>query len=384
MRRTASILICIVLALVSVGLVMITSASGEIATSRFNQNEFFFLKRQLIWLPVALVSGLVVALVDYRHWKKLCIPAFLATLVLLSLVFVPGIRAENSSGEAINGSWRWLEVAGLRLQPSEFAKFTFVVIIAWWVSENVRYIHQFVRGLVVPLGLMGAVLLLVIAEPDFGTTMLLAVVGMSIMYVGGTRVSYLAVTAVLGFSTLSVLIMQNAERASRILAFIDPEKHPDKAFHLQQSLASFTLGGPWGVGLGQSIQKAYYLPEAHTDFILAIIAEELGFVGTGCILVLFLGLAVCGMRISLYAPDLFGKLLGFGFTFLVTMQAAINVGVVTGCLPTKGIALPFISYGGSSLVMSVVFVCVLINISRFAVVPKAKETSQIKDRDHRF
>ena len=223
---------------------------------------------------------------------------------------------------------------------------------------------------------------MIFIEPDFGTTMLLGVVGLGIMFVSGTRVPYLIITGVVGLAVISVFVAHDIERLERILAFIDPEKYWDQSHQLRQSLAAFSIGGPTGVGLGESIQKAAYLPEAHTDFILAIIAEELGMAGTGVVLLLFAGLAFCGMRISAYAPDLFGKLLAFGFTLLIVTQACINLGVVTGALPTKGIALPFISYGGSSLVMCVVFVAVLLNISRFAVVSEKADRSEIKDKAH--
>ena len=378
MRRTASTLVCITLALIAIGLVMITSASGESAAARLDKDEFFFLKRQLIWLPVAIVGGIIVFSFDYRKWKRFCVPAYIATIVLLGLVLIPQIGIE------VNGSRRWLGlgIGGIRVQPSEFAKFTVVVVMAWWVSENARFIREVVNGWLIPLAWLGGIAGLIFIEPDFGTTMLLGVVGLGIMFVSGTRVPYLIITGVVGLAVISVFVAHDIERLERILAFIDPEKYWDQSHQLRQSLAAFSIGGPTGVGLGESIQKAAYLPEAHTDFILAIIAEELGMAGTGVVLLLFAGLAFCGMRISAYAPDLFGKLLAFGFTLLIVTQACINLGVVTGALPTKGIALPFISYGGSSLVMCVVFVAVLLNISRFAVVSEKADRSEIKDKAH--
>lgn len=186
--------------------------------------------------------------------------------------------------------------------------------------------------------------------------------------------------ALAGLCGFAVAVLRDPVRMGRILAFLMPDKYPAAAYQLGQSEDAFTLGGIWGAGLGESIQKHFYLPEAHTDFILAIIGEELGLIATVMVILLFAGLFVCGLWISLRAPDVFGRLLGFGLTLMIVVQAAINVGVVTGCLPTKGLPLPFISYGGSSLVVSMVNVGVLINIARQGIEDRGKKVSGARDR----
>ena len=204
------------------------------------------------------------------------------------------------------------------------------------------------------------------------------------MYLGGARFGHLATAAVSGLVLIALAIAHNENRMNRFLAFINPERHAkDYAFQLLQSLHAFVMGGADGVGFGQSLQKQFYLPEAHTDFIFAILGEELGLPASLGVLLLFLGLCVCGMRIAFRAADQFGRLLAFGVTLMVTLQAAINIGVVTGCLPTKGLALPFISFGGSSLVVTFAMVGVLANIARQTEAdPRRDETRYIHDQTH--
>lgn len=274
----------------------------------------------------------------------------------------------------------------MNFQPSELAKFSIVVFLAWWMARIQRHAGELKRGLIWPLFGLGLCLGLIFIEPDFGTTMLIGVVGMTMMFVGGTRMTYLAVAAVTGLAGFTLAVMQNAERMRRITAFLNPEKYAlDEAHQLLMAIYAFVVGGPYGVGLGQGLQKHSYLPEAHTDFIFAIIGEELGLVFSLLVVILFLAFFLCGLRISLRAPDQFGRLLGFGITLMITVQAAINIGVVTGSLPTKGLPLPFISFGGSSLFMTLGMVGVLLNIaSQVADGGREDETRYIKDSTHRL
>jgi len=242
------------------------------------------------------------------------------------------------------------------------------VLIAWWMARFQPHARELRIGLVYPLGLLSIYLGLVFVEPDFGTTLLLALVGMLLLFLGGARVGHLAVAGVLGATLFSLAVMHDPVRMRRITAFLDPEQYARReAFQLLSAIQAFVVGGGRGVGLGQSLQKHFYLPEAHTDFIFAIIGEELGLKGSLGILALFMGLFFCGMLISQRAPDRFGQLLGCGCTLMLTLQAAINMGVVTGSLPTKGLPLPFISFGGSSLVASMAMVGVLLNLARHAI-----------------
>jgi len=294
-------------------------------------------------------------------------------------VFVPGI------GTKVKGSYRWLKLGPIRFQPSELAKIAVIVGMSTWMAIFRRQASDLKLGLLYPLCGLGVVVGLVFLEPDYGTTFVTVAVGMAIMFAAGTKFSHLVVTAFLGAVAFGLAIMQSEVRRGRILSFMWPEKFPEQAYHLKQSIIAFKMGGLWGVGLGNSMQKRIYLPEAHTDFILAILAEEFGFAGTILVLLLFVGIFVYGMTISYQAADPFGRLLGFGITMMISLQAAFNVAVVTGCVPTKGLPLPFISYGGSSLVMALAMVGILLSIAQYTEEEEldGKGTRSIKDRAHR-
>ncbi|MFC1452573.1 putative lipid II flippase FtsW [Verrucomicrobiota bacterium] len=357
MRRIASILITIVVLLLTLGIVMLASTSSTRATA-FHQDPYYFVKRQFLWLLLSVAVGAVLVRFDYHHWRKGAIPVAATALGLLVAVLIPGI------GQRIGGSRRWIRVAGLSFQPSEFAKIAVVMALSCWLAHIGPGTRRLFRGLILPVAGIGLAAGLLIMEPDFGTTLLVGAVGMTILFVAGVRIGYLAVTAAVGAGVFVIAVLRDPVRLARVLGFLMPGRYPATSYHLDQSKRAFMQGGFGGVGLGQSIQKEWYLPEAHTDFILAIVGEELGFLFTLAVVLLFFGLLVCGMVISLRAPDLFGQLLGFGITVMIVLQAAINTGVVTGCLPTKGLPLPFISYGGSSLLASMAGICILLNVAR--------------------
>ncbi|MEI8138849.1 MAG: putative lipid II flippase FtsW [bacterium] len=373
MRKTPTILVGIVLLLLALGIVMLASASSVKGNAVYKDANYF-LFRQLIWLVAAAVAGVVTASIDYHQWQRWWIPISVFSGLLLVLVLVPGIGAK------INGSHRWIRIGPISTQPSELAKFALVIMMSAWMTKSGIKGQTFKEGILKPLSLMGIFLILVIVEPDFGTTVLLGVVGAAIMFTGGSPGRYLVILGLMGALVFGAAVMHDPIRAGRVLAFMDPDKYPKEAYHLQQSEQAFTLGGVWGVGLGESLQKHFYLPEAHTDFILAIIGEELGLAASILVVLLFSGFLACGAVISFQAPDLFGRLMGTGFTLMTAVQAAINIGVVSGCLPTKGLALPFISYGGSSLIVSMMCVGVLVNIARQGVVPEdCAVTRAVKD-----
>ncbi len=375
MRKTPTILVGIVLLLLALGIVMLASASSVKGNAVYKDANYF-LFRQLIWLAGAAVAGVVTASIDYHRWQRWWIPLAVFSGLLLVLVLVPHIGAK------INGSHRWIRIGPISTQPSELAKFALVIMMSAWMAKGGSKNQSFKGGILKPLALMAPVLGLVIFEPDFGTTVLLGVVGAAIMFTGGSPPRYLALLGLLGLLLFAGAVMHDPIRAGRVLAFMNPEKYPKEAYHLQQSEQAFTLGGVWGVGLGESLQKHYYLPEAHTDFILAIIGEELGLAATLLVVLLFAGFLACGAAISFQAPDLFGRLMGIGFTLMTSVQAVINIGVVSGCLPTKGLALPFISYGGSSLIVSMMCVGVLLNIARQGVVPEdCAFTQAVRDKN---
>jgi cell division protein FtsW len=251
------------------------------------------------------------------------------------------------------------------MQPSEFAKVLTVVAMSVWMDRIGRCVRQFWKGAVFPaLGLVVIAGLLVM-EPDFGATMVVCVAGGALMFVAGTRIIYLLFFGVAGVSVVGAFVLANANRMERITAWLHGEESGSSAaYQLKQALLAFENGGPWGVGFNQSIQKYNYLPEAHTDFIYAIGGEEFGFIFSISVIAAYVVILVCGMLISLRAPDRLGRFLAFGMTLLLVFQAAFNIGVVTGCLPTKGLALPFMSYGGTNLVTAMLAIGTLMNIGR--------------------
>ncbi len=357
MWRTASVVVGVSLILATLGIVMLASTSHVHGLQQFD-NPNYFVMRQLVALMVALLLSFVCTRIDYRWWHTLAIPLCVISAVLLVLALLPGI------GVTVKGSSRWIRLGPINFQPSEFAKLAVIVLMAWYMSWQQRYTREFWRGMMIPLALLGLLAGLIFKAPDFGTTALVVVVAMLIMYAGGTRFSYLLVTASLGLAAFTVAIMQSPLRIRRILAFLNKDEYAqDEAFQLLNAIYAFVVGGPWGVGFGESMQKRFYLPESHTDFIFAIVGEELGLVASLGILLCFGILFFAGIRIAWHAPDAFGRLLAFGITCMITIQAGINIAVVTGVLPTKGLPLPFISYGGSSILMTMVMIGILVNIA---------------------
>ncbi len=371
MRRTISLFIAIVLILVTLGVLILASASSE-----KYEDATYFVKRQLLWLALSFCAAAVVSRLDYRLFQKMAVPMSVASIVLLVLVRIPGI------GSTVNGSWRWIKLGPVSIQPSEIAKVAMIVLFAWWLARSQRRIDELRRGILVPFGLLACFVLPIVVEPDFGTTMLVSSVAVCLMFLGGASIAPLLITGLSGLLGIVFLIFQNQERMSRILAFLDPQKYEkDKAWQLINSLRAFAGGELLGVGFGNSMQKYDYLPEAHTDFIFPIIGEELGLVASTGVVGLYLLLFILGMRIAFNARDDFGRFMAFGITLMITLQALINFAVVTGCVPTKGLALPFISYGGSSLVISGVMVGILVNIAHSALCPaSATARNLFKDR----
>jgi cell division protein FtsW len=371
MRRTISLFIAIVLILVTLGVLILASAS-----SAKYDDATYFVKRQLIWLALAFCAAAVAARFDYRLYQKIAIPASVICVCLLILVRIPGI------GTIINGSYRWLRFGPITIQPSELTKLAVIMLFSWWLARNQRRIDELKRGILIPFAMLGIFAVLLIIEPDFGTTMLISSVAVSMMFLGGVSIAPLLLIGLVGLLGVLVLIFQNPERMSRILAFLDPQKYEqDKAWQLINSLRAFAGGEIGGVGFGNSMQKYHYLPEAHTDFIFPIIGEELGLITSLIVVLMYVLLFAFGLRIALNAKDDFGRLLAFGITLMITIQALINFAVVTGCVPTKGLALPFISYGGSSLVVSGVMIGILVNVAYSSMKAPAKaSTNPFKDR----
>ena len=361
------------LALVTFGFVMLASTSSSYAYN-VHGDAFYYAKRQAIWLGLGLAACLVAARVDYHRYRKYAWPLFIAAALLLVGVLLFGKR--------INGALRWYVFGPVRLQPSEFAKYVLVTILAYWLERMQRArrgqfrprIQHFWWGIFAPLALTGALAALILKEPDLGTTLLLGAVAMGLMWVAGSSGRWLAGivgTGVTGIGVFLVAIIklgmfQGSYQVQRILHWWWEDDL--QGINYQQYMAKLALGsgGLQGLGLGNSRMKMAYLPEAHTDFIFPIIGEELGLIATLAVVFAFCVIVVCATLLLRRSPDLFGLLLGAGIVAVIGLQAIINFAVVTNTIPNKGMALPFMSYGGSNLVMTLAALGVLLNIFRQA------------------
>lgn len=401
MRKVIVALITCVAALAGIGLIFVASASNVRAAQNYGDSHFF-LKRQLVWMALALLLGFLAARFDYHLWaKRRWLQWALLALAIVGLlaVFVPGIGIRS------HGSNRWIGHGALRFQPSEIVKVATVILMAAWMSSIGWRVRTFVKGFLVPVSVLGVFLLLLLKEPDFGATLVTAVVGVGIMFVAGARMLYVLAGGFLGGLGFLVMILRDPVRSERVMVYVvkafgqtsfitrqlanvigksveqvlQDVAVSDRGHRVDQSRLAFVNGGEWGVGLNNSMQKHYYLPEAHTDFIYAIAGEEWGLPVTLGILLAFGGILVCGMLIASRAPDRLGRLMAFGLMLLLVFQAFFNIGVVTDCLPTKGLALPFISYGGSNLVTAFVAIGILINIGTHIEQPDEHVRAQLFD-----
>ena len=361
-----------VLALLVVGLLVLASAGG-VNGMRIYGNPYHFLTRQGIWLVVSLFFLVGAALFNYHWWRDypaLTIGLYVVVVLLMAAVFLfPETK----------GSHRWVGRGMIRLQPSELAKLTVVIATAVFIDRAGWRIEKFWKGAVRAVLIVGLLMGLAVVEPDFGATMVIALAGGVLFLISSMRILHIIILGASGIGCVGTLLAFNRNRMNRILAWlpqsvaefcgIPPDvaaanAEKDANHQLNQALVAIHNGGLTGTGFNQSMQKQQYLPEAHTDFIFAIGAEEWGLVFSIVLLGLFIVFFICGMRIAAHAPDRLGRMIAYGMTFLVFFQALFNIGVVTGCLPTKGIALPFISYGGTNLVTAMVAVGVLLNVGR--------------------
>ncbi|MCP9468578.1 MAG: putative lipid II flippase FtsW [Nitrospira sp.] len=351
-------LLAITIVLTLVGLVMVFSASTVVAGSRFH-DAGYFLKRQIAWLAIGLLLMHVASRLDYVWWKRLAVPLLGLTAILLAMVLIPSI------GVVAKGARRWLQAGPIMVQPAEMAKLTLVIYLAAYLARKEDRITGFFAGLVPALVVFGVLGGLVLLERDLGTVVVMGLTVMGLFFLAGAKLSHLLLLGVGGIAAVAALVLQSGFRLQRVLVFLAPWKDPTNAgFQITQSFLAFGHGGLFGVGLGEGKQKLFFLPEAHTDFVLASVGEELGLIGTGLIIMLFALFVVRGFQISVRARMPFGRYLGMGITLLIGVQVLINACVVTGLLPTKGLTLPFVSYGGSSLVTCMTGVGILLNISR--------------------
>lgn len=352
------ILLIATFTLLAIGLIMVYSASAVWADYKFD-DSFFFAKRQMLFAGVGIIAMFFIMNVDYWTWRTWAKVLVIICFVLLILVLIPGI------GNVRNGSRSWIGVGAFSVQPSEFMKLAMIAFLAKFLSENQKAITSFKNGLVPSLGLVFVAFGLIMLQPDLGTGTVMVGTSVVMIFIAGARISHFAGLGLLAVAGFVGLIISAPYRMKRITSFLDPWQDPlGSGFQMIQSLYAIGPGGLFGLGLGQSRQKFFYLPEPQTDFIFAILAEELGFIGGSFILLLFSLLLWRGIRIALGAPDLFGTFLATGIIAMIAIQVMINIGVVTGLMPVTGITLPFLSYGGSSLTLMLMAVGVLLNISR--------------------
>lgn len=355
--RTAYILILSMVSLLAIGIVMLQSTGAFARDS--HGDMYYFVRRQAFWLCIGLAAMVGASLTDYRWWGKFWPYLFGLAAVLLVLCFVPPI------GMRINGSWRWINLGFASFQPSELAKVATLVFLAWWYHRHENETKTFLRGFLMPLAAVGVLVGLIALEVDLGASALIGLTTLCVMFVAGASMLWLAPMLAVGLTALVYAVLHNPERFARILAFLDPEKFRlDEGLQQWQAMVAFGAGGVSGVGLGNGRLKMLYLPYAHTDFIFPMIGEELGLRFTLLTVFCFLLILLSGALIAMNAKDRFGMLLGFGITVIIALQAAINIGVTTSLLPNKGMPLPFISYGGSNLAVTMLLVGILLNINR--------------------
>jgi cell division protein FtsW len=347
------------------GLVMVMSASSVVALDEYG-SSWYFVSRQAAWAALGTVALVVLAKLDYHRWRRHSGAFVLVALALLAVVL--------PIGTGTNGATRWIGVGPLTFQPSELAKLALLVWVADLLARRAAHMHNPRATLRPVIVVLAAMATLVMLEPNLGTTIVLAAIALTICYVGGAPLGPLARWATFGIGAATALALAAPYRRARVLAFLDPWADPmDKGYQNIQSMVGLAEGGFWGKGLGAGTAKWGFLPLAHSDFIFAVIGEELGLVGAAAVVGLFVLLAVVGIRIALHAPDRFGLLLAVGITSWFCMQAFVNIGAVIGILPITGVPLPFISAGGSSLVFGMAAAGLLLSVARQATdAPKAR------------
>lgn len=351
-----------VLTLTCFGMIMVFSSSSVRAYYYYN-DSFYFFKRQLIWSILGFLA--MIFFMNYDYWKikkheKLIV---FVMFLLLVLVLVPGI------GKKVNEARRWIGIGALTIQPSEIAKLGMIIYLSCGLERKGNKVHSFFSGILPFLLVMGVICGLILKEPHLSATVLIGMTTLIMLFVGGARITHMIGMGAAGFALALMLAVSKPYRLKRILSFLDPWKNPsEEGYHIIQSLYALGSGGLIGVGIGQSRQKFFYLPEPQTDFIFSVIGEELGFIGAAFVIIAFMFFIWRGYRTAMAAPDMFGKLMATGITTLIALQFLINIAVVTASIPVTGMPLPFISYGGSSLTITMCQIGILLNISRYAEV----------------
>ena len=361
-REPATMLTVTISVLLTLGLIMILSASSVSSLEDYG-SSFMFFKKQVIWSVIGIVAYITFARLDYRRLKGWGYVLLAGVILMLFAVLVPGI------GVTVGGSSRWIALGPLSIQPSELAKIALILFIADVFSrKDPEAINELPHTLFPVIPVVGLLALLIMAQPDMGTTMLIGTIGFGLLFIAGAPLRYLGAMAALGGPIVAFGALAEPYRRARVLAFLNPWADPlNTGYQTIQSLIAMGSGGFFGVGIGASRQKWLYVPNAHTDFIYAILGEEIGLLGTLTVLGMFAFLAYLGIRIARNAPDRFGMYIAAGVTLWISVQALVNIGAVTASLPITGVPLPLVSFGGSSLVVTLIGMGVLTNVARQSV-----------------
>lgn len=357
--KSDTVLLYTIFGLLVFGLVMIASAGIGYSRIRFG-DEYYFFKRQLLFgvLPGLLIL-MVVKNIDYRFWKKVSLPFFITSIIFLILVFIPGFGAK------IYGANRWVQLGPFSFQPAEMLKIAMIIYLAAWLESRNERIKDFYEGLIPFVMIISLVSFLLIKQPDIGTLGVTILIAMTMFFVSGAKISHITMLGAAGVAALFTLIKFETYRMNRLLVFMHPELDPRGiGYQINQALLAIGSGGIFGVGLGHSLQKFNYLPEPVGDSIFAIIGEELGFFGEFILIMLFTVFFLRGLKIAKNAPDMFGRLVAIGIVSWITLQAFINIAAISGLVPLTGIPLPFISYGGTSIIFLLTSIGILMNISK--------------------
>lgn len=357
-RHDGGVILTALIILLAFGMVMVFSSSGIYASDKYKSIHYFLMK-QFFWIGIGSIGLIFFKNIKYEKLKQLAKPMFIIAVISLFLVFVPHL------GKSAGGAKRWISVLGFTFEPSEFLKLAFIIYIAEAIERKHELIRDFARGFLPYLLILGGVAAVLLLQPDVGSILMLVFILSLMLFAGGVRLAHAMAVALPMIPVAYMVIMKASYRSRRIKAFLDPWADPQGiGFQMVQSFIAFGSGGIFGKGLGNGTQKLFYLPESHTDFIFAIVGEEIGLIGATAVLLVFGFIIWKGIEIAIKLDDVFGKVLAVGITSWIGLQAFINMSVVTGLLPTKGLTLPFISYGGSSLLVNMMAIGLLLNLSK--------------------
>jgi len=367
LKAAVTILVFCVAALLALGMVMLYSSSMV-------QVGAHYLVKQLVWGALGVICCIAAAAIDYRWLRKFALPLLVFSAILLALVI------EVHIGTKAGGARRWFDFHGVRFQPSEMGKIALIIAIAWYGERFQRQMTSWTKGILVPCLFIGVIVGLIFVEPDRGTAILLSAVSAAMLVIAGVRWTYIVPPATLASAWLAFSLYHDPMRMKRIFSWLYLEENKNGVgYQAYQAMLALGVGGWTGLGLGNGRQKLGFVPKNHTDFIFSIIGEELGLVATISVVAAFVAIVFCGVYIARKAPDVFGMLLASGITFLIGLQALINIGVVTSALPNKGLPLPFISYGGSNLLMMLTCVGLLLSIARFARTAESAQAGEAQE-----